>query len=63
MPPDTTRAILGDNAIRVFGLDAAELTRVAAAIGAPSIAELTRPIDAVPVGASPTAFRTFGPWN
>ena len=63
IPPDATIAMLGENAIRVFGLDERALTRVATRIGAPSIPELAVPIDAVPTGASPTAFRSFGPWS
>ena len=63
IPEPETRAILGGNAIRVFGLDARELTQVAARIHAPTIAELAEPIDAVPAGASPVAFRTFGAWS
>ena len=63
IPEPETRAILGGNAIRVFGLDASELTQVAARIHAPTVAELAEPIDAVPTGASPVAFRTFGAWS
>lgn len=63
IPGGATRAILGKNAIRVFGLDERELTKIAVDIGAPTIAELSTPIDAVPAGASPTAFRRFGPWS
>ena len=32
------------------------------AIGAPTFAEISEPLDAVPAGASSFAFRTFGPW-
>jgi predicted TIM-barrel fold metal-dependent hydrolase len=63
LPADATRAILGRNALRVYGLDEAALTRVAARIAAPTIDELAQPIDRVPAGASPTAFRTFGAWS
>ena len=63
IPEAETRAMLGTNAIRVFGLDAVELSRVAARIEAPSVTELAEPIDAVPAGASPVAFRTFGAWS
>jgi predicted TIM-barrel fold metal-dependent hydrolase len=58
----TVRALVGGTAIEVYGLDGAALAGVAAAIGAPTFAELSEPLDAVPMGASPFAFRTFGPW-
>jgi predicted TIM-barrel fold metal-dependent hydrolase len=61
LPATDTRAVIGQTAIRVFGLDQTELTRVAAHIGAPTLDELEQPIDSVPLGASPTAFRTLGP--
>jgi hypothetical protein len=56
------RAMAGENAMRVYGLDAAVLSRVAARIGAPSVVELTTAIDAVPADGGSLAFRTFGPW-
>ena len=58
----SVRKMAGENAMRVYGLDPHALAVVASRIGAPTIDELTRPIDAVPAGASPFAFRTFGPW-
>ena len=63
IPPDATRAMLGENAVRVYGLDAEKLAKVAARIDAPTLAELAVPIDSIPAGASPTAFRTFGAWK
>lgn len=63
IPSDATAAMLGTNAIDVFGLDDAALHAVAERIGAPTPAELARPIDAVPALASPTAFRTSGAWT
>ena len=62
LDPSAVRAMAGTNAGRVYGLDPVALAAVAARIGAPSVRELTTPIDAVPVGGSPFAFRTFGPW-
>jgi predicted TIM-barrel fold metal-dependent hydrolase len=59
---DTVRAICGGTAVDVYGLDGRRLAAVAAAIGAPNAAELAEPLDAVPAGASPFAFRTVGPW-
>jgi predicted TIM-barrel fold metal-dependent hydrolase len=60
---DAVEAMVGTNAVRVYGLDDAELRRVAARIGAPTTSELRRPIDGVPAAASPTAFRTVGAWT
>ncbi len=56
------RSIVGGTAVEVYGLDVAALAGVAADIGAPTFAELSEPLEAVPAGASPFAFRTFGPW-
>ncbi len=58
----TVRAVLGGTAAAVYGLDLDALSRVAAEIGAPTFAEISRPLDAVPEGASSFAFRTFGAW-
>jgi predicted TIM-barrel fold metal-dependent hydrolase len=58
----TLRAIVGETAASVYGLDLGELQRVADAIDAPTYAELSEPLDAVPAGASSFAFRTIGPW-
>ena len=63
IPPEATRAMLGENAVRVYGLDAGRLAAVAARIAAPTLDDLMVPLEAVPRGASPTAFRTFGAWN
>lgn len=51
-------AMVGGNAIELFGLDASALQAVANRIGAPTIDELQRPIDGVPEGASLHAFRS-----
>jgi predicted TIM-barrel fold metal-dependent hydrolase len=56
------RAMVGGTAISVYGLDAAALSGVARAIGAPTFAEISQPLEAVPAGGSPFAFRTFGAW-
>jgi predicted TIM-barrel fold metal-dependent hydrolase len=62
--PDKTRRMVGGNAIEVYGLDRAELETVARQIGAPTAGELATPIDAVPAGASGTAFRSgTGGWS
>jgi predicted TIM-barrel fold metal-dependent hydrolase len=57
-----TRAMLGGTAAQVYGLDVPALERTAAEIGAPTFEELSSPLEAVPAGASPFAFRTIGPW-
>ena len=62
LPADAVRAMAGLNAVRVYGLDLDALTDVARRIGAPSVIDLAEPVDQVPAGASPMAFRTFGPW-
>ena len=42
--------------------DAVALSDVAKRIGAPTMVEITEPLDAIPPGASPFAFRSSGPW-
>jgi predicted TIM-barrel fold metal-dependent hydrolase len=59
---ESTKAMVSDNGIRVYGLDGAKLADVASRIGAPTLDEMATPIDAVPEHASPTAFRTYGAW-
>ena len=59
----TVRAMVGGTAARVYGLDLDTLRATADRIGAPTYDELTQPLDEVPVGASPFAFRTNGPWD
>jgi predicted TIM-barrel fold metal-dependent hydrolase len=59
---DAARAMAGGTAIGVYGLDEVALAAIAADIGALTADELDTPIDAVPAGASPFAFRTMGPW-
>jgi hypothetical protein len=56
--------MIGETAIEVYNLDRDELRRVAHQIGAPTVEELATPIDAVPDGASITAFRAgAGGWS
>lgn len=63
VPEADTRAMVGENAIEVYDLDAEALQRIATEIGAPTMDELATPIDAVPAGASVTAFRSgAGGW-
>jgi hypothetical protein len=62
MAESYVRDMVGATAASVYGLDLDALAIRAADIGAPSYAELSEPLAAVPVGASPFAFRTSGPW-
>jgi predicted TIM-barrel fold metal-dependent hydrolase len=48
LPPDATRAMLGENALRVYGYDAAALRGVADRIGAPTLDELAEPLEEPP---------------
>jgi predicted TIM-barrel fold metal-dependent hydrolase len=59
----TVRAMVGGTAARVYGLDEAALRATAERIGAPTFAELSEPLETVPAGASPFAFRTRGAWD
>jgi hypothetical protein len=56
------RAMLGGTAIDVYGLNRLALQQIADEIGAPSFGDIDVPLDVVPSGASPFAFRTVGPW-
>jgi predicted TIM-barrel fold metal-dependent hydrolase len=58
LAPADIRAMVGGNAIDAYGLDRAGLQAIADRIDAPTIDELTTPIDAVPEGASLHAFRS-----
>jgi predicted TIM-barrel fold metal-dependent hydrolase len=64
VPPDDVARMVGQNAIEVYNLDRVALQQVANDIGAPTLDELSTPIDAVPEGASLTAFRSgAGGWS
>jgi predicted TIM-barrel fold metal-dependent hydrolase len=64
VPVDDARRMIGENAIAVYNLDRDALQQIAQAIDAPTVAELATPIDAVPEGASITAFRAgAGGWS
>jgi predicted TIM-barrel fold metal-dependent hydrolase len=63
-PAADIRRMVGENAIGLYNLDRAALTNIASQIVAPSIDELTTPIEQIPEGASVTAFRTgAGSWS
>jgi predicted TIM-barrel fold metal-dependent hydrolase len=68
LPEEQVRAMVGTNAIEVYGLDADKLSAVAARIG-PTFDEITAVLEDVPELDGPTreqmgrfAFRTVGPW-
>ena len=48
LPADATTATLGENAVRVYGLDAGALRTVADRIGAPTLDELAQPVEERP---------------
>lgn len=59
-----TARMVGGNAVEVYGLDADALRTIARDIDAPTLDDLATPIDAVPAGASVTAFRAgAGGWS
>jgi len=64
VPEAETRRMVGGNAVDIYNLDGDALQAIARDIGAPTIDELAMPIDAVPAGASATAFRSgAGGWS
>ena len=64
VPAAETERMVGGNTVEVYGLDAAALRTIARDIDAPTLDELATPIDAVPAGASVTAFRAgAGGWS
>lgn len=54
--------MVGGTALSVYGLDGERLAAEAARIRAPSFGDISVPLEEVPPGASPFAFRTLGPW-
>ena len=63
LPGDAVAGMAGLNAVRVYGLDADKLATVAEKIGAPTLGELSQPIDEIPSEGSKFAFRTVGAWG
>jgi hypothetical protein len=64
LPSSATERMVGLNAIDVYNLDPVALEQVARDIDAPTLDDLAAPIDAVPPGASITAFRSgAGGWS
>jgi predicted TIM-barrel fold metal-dependent hydrolase len=60
---EMVQAMVGTNGVRVYGLDAGALQNVADRIGAPTLQELSTPIDEIPKGGGVLSFRTIGPWG
>jgi predicted TIM-barrel fold metal-dependent hydrolase len=65
IPPAAIRAMLSDNGVKLYGLDAEALQKVADRIGAPTLQELETPIDTIPASKHlwSLAFRRIGPWG
>lgn len=62
------RNMIGENAIRAYGLDRKALAGTAVRIGAPTIESIDRPLAEIPqrggdVAGGSLAFRTFGVWS
>ena len=62
LPEAEVRAMLGETAAAVYGLDLDALANVARAIDTPTFDDVSEPLLEVPAGASPFAFRTIGAW-
>jgi hypothetical protein len=62
VPESEVRAMLGENAARVYGFDLAELEPLAARLG-PRVADVTAGLDAIPADATSMAFRDVAPAN
>ncbi|HEV8297251.1 MAG TPA: amidohydrolase family protein [Acidimicrobiales bacterium] len=68
LPHEVIRNMIGENAIRAYGLDRFALGSTAGQIGAPTIGAIDRPLNHIPrrggdeVGGS-LAFRTVGVWS
>jgi predicted TIM-barrel fold metal-dependent hydrolase len=58
----SVRAMLGGTAAKVYRLDPGALADTARRIGAMTYEEIDEPVDTIPAGASPFAFRSVGPW-
>jgi predicted TIM-barrel fold metal-dependent hydrolase len=63
IPLDKTRAMVGLNAIDVYGLDRDHLQAVANRIQAPTKQSITEHLDTIPDDPGMFAFRTVGPWG
>jgi predicted TIM-barrel fold metal-dependent hydrolase len=61
-PSDKVQAMIGENGMRAYGLDHESLQKVATRIGAPTLEELNRPVEAIPEDGGVLSFRTVGAW-
>ena len=68
IPEDKARALVGGNAVSVYGLDRDKLSVIAEKIG-PTLEQITAPLESIPRADSPEregmglcAFRTVGAW-
>jgi predicted TIM-barrel fold metal-dependent hydrolase len=60
LPAEDIVRMTGENAIDALGLDRDALTAVAARINAPTVEELSQPLEVAPTGAGDMAFRRHG---
>jgi predicted TIM-barrel fold metal-dependent hydrolase len=60
--PRATTLMVGQNAVRAYGLDGPALAEVAARIAAPTTADLAVPVDDIPTDGGLLAFRQVGAW-
>ena len=68
LPHSVIRNMVGENAIRAYGLDRDALAARHGRIAAPTIESIDRPLAAIPqrggdVAGGSLAFRTFGVWS
>jgi hypothetical protein len=63
VPPGETQAMLAGNAAAVYGFDLDALALIAARVG-PTVAEVARPLDEMPAGATSPLFadEPLRPW-
>jgi predicted TIM-barrel fold metal-dependent hydrolase len=54
--------MVGENALRAYGLDRDAMVGVANRISAPTYDQVSVPVDQVPTDGGRLAFRTYGPW-
>lgn len=62
IPPADVRKMTCDVAVAFYGLDVVKLTKIAQQINAPTLKELTTPIQAIPANGGMLAFRQIGAW-
>jgi predicted TIM-barrel fold metal-dependent hydrolase len=62
-PAEQTKAVLGENAVRILDLERDRLADIARQIAAPTLEELSQPLEVIPDDAGSCAFRRIGPWG